>query len=328
MNSVLERWLDSRWMEALLLLRAERTATSYPTGRAAAMRRLFTGAEARNRAAGELVRTMPVASLPLYRDAALLYMAAACSVRTEAPFDEPLDGERVVRSFLELGRDKPLTAPRDEVADFFRFVARPDPSWLDRQPRREVQRKLQSLQKMNEWLRGFVEPRSREHIRAERAAKICALLAIVLGFVAWKARVAIRAKDIALEKPVTMSSIYPTASFPAGGLTDGFVSDTYGVHTNREALPWVQIDLGEVFRIDKIDVYNRSDCCFDDGLPMTLLLSENGQEFVTVDSRRQSFTAASPWTYFAQGHRARYIRINGAPGSYLALGEVEAFGKK
>src|SRR5215468_6038535 len=124
MNSVLERWLDSRWMEALLLRRAERKTASYPPGRAAAMRRLFAGAELRNRAAGDLARRMPVASLPLYRDAALLYMAAVCSVRTEAPFDEPLDGERVVRSFLELGREKPLTAPRDEVADFFRFVAR------------------------------------------------------------------------------------------------------------------------------------------------------------------------------------------------------------
>jgi hypothetical protein len=153
-------------------------------------------------------------------------------------------------------------------------------------------------------------------------------LALLFGVVTWKAGASMRAKNIALNKPVTASSFYPLADFAPGGLTDGETAGTYGVHTNREGAPWVQVDLGEVFRIDRIEIYNRNDGWFDDGLPMALLVSENGQEFISVDTRRESFGSSSPWTYLAHERRVRYIRVKGAPGSYVALGEIEAFGKK
>jgi hypothetical protein len=105
-------------------------------------------------------------------------------------------------------------------------------------------------------------------------------------------------------------------------------SGSYGVHTNSGEDPWVQVDLGAVYAVDTVKVYNRGDGWFDDGLPMMLRLSENGRDFVDVAARTTHFTQAVPWT-IETGHRpARYIRVRGARGRYVTLSELEAFGEK
>src|SRR5262249_14143168 len=126
----------------------------------------------------------------------------------------------------------------------------------------------------------------------------------------------------------TVSSTHPSSNAPEGGLTDGSTSGAYGVHTAVEDNPWVRVDLGDVYRLKKIKVYNRGDGWYDDGLPLTLELSENGVDFAVIDRRTASFSQWSPWVVAGEGKRARYIQVHGSRGKFVALSELEAFGKK
>jgi hypothetical protein len=154
---------------------------------------------------------------------------------------------------------------------------------------------------------------------------VCAAL---IALLLWASTKLVSPTNIALRKPVTVSSVHPAATSPPAGLTDGVTSGSYGVHTNREDAPWVQVDLGEVYRINKVKIYNRGDGWFDDGLPMTLQFSENGTDFAEVDKRTTNFGQLIPWTFDAQKKTARFLRVTGAKGTYVSLSELEVFGRK
>jgi hypothetical protein len=134
--------------------------------------------------------------------------------------------------------------------------------------------------------------------------------------------------NIALHKRVITSSVHPNSTAPEGGFTDGSSSGAYGVHTNVEDNPWVRVDLGDVYQLKKIKIYNRGDGWFDDCLPLTLELSENGVDFTPVDKRTTSFSQWSPWVFSPGGQKARYIQVRGTRGKFVALSELEAYGKK
>src|SRR5262249_13777103 len=104
--------------------------------------------------------------------------------------------------------------------------------------------------------------------------------------------------------------------------------DAYGVHTNVEDDPRVRVDLGEVYQLKKIKISNRTDCCFDDALPLTLEISEDAVTFTVLDRKTTSFSQWTPWVLSPAGMRARYIQIGGPNGKWVALGELEANGKK
>jgi hypothetical protein len=134
--------------------------------------------------------------------------------------------------------------------------------------------------------------------------------------------------NIALHKRVLVSSTHSNSTAPEGGLTDGDTGGAYGVHTALEENPWVRVDLGDVYQLRKVKVYNRGDGWFDDSLPLTLELSENGVDFAVVDKRTTSFSQWSPWVVAPDGKRARYIQVHGARGKFVVLSELEAYGKK
>jgi hypothetical protein len=203
-----------------------------------------------------------------------------------------------------------------------------DPLVLDRLPRDEALRRLGSVRSVVQALRNLNEPRSLARIRALRVGRLALLAALVVGIVAWSAGAAFKPTNIALHKPVTVSSVHPFATGAQTMLTDGVTTGAYGAHTNKEEAPWVQVDLTAVYRLDRVKIYNRGDGWFDDALPLTLALSENGTDFVVVDTRSKSFGQWSPWIFEAKKMRARYVRVKGAPGSYVALRQIEVFGKK
>src|SRR4051794_32491350 len=101
-SELLRRWSHHPWVEGFLLKDAERTALSFKSDRVAKMRALFRAAELRRNAAEELFDDRIVAALPLYREAALLYVAALLTVRTDAPLEEPLRPEPLFERFGEL----------------------------------------------------------------------------------------------------------------------------------------------------------------------------------------------------------------------------------
>jgi hypothetical protein len=317
-------------MEAFLLRDAARAAASLPVARLSQVRSFVRAGELRSHAADDLVDRFAVASLALYREAAVLYMAALLSAAGWVAANETLSPERVVDRFASL-ETRAAPCPDAEFRAFLHLIAHPHPLLLDRLTRSEKKARMRAVRAMVRWLRSLLEPRSLLTVRAVRVARI-ALLGL-LGFVvvkslAWGTRELTRPINIALHAPYTTSSIHPRATCTASGFTDGVTVGNYGVHTDREEMPWVQVDLGDVHRIDTVKIYNRGDGWFDGGLPMTLLFSEDGDAYVPVDTRSESFDQWIPWVFEAGKMRARYVRVNGARGTWVALNEIEVFGKK
>src|SRR5262249_41820569 len=112
-----------------------------------------------------------------------------------------------------------------------------------------------------------------------------------------------------------------------GGLVDGSIDDSYGVHTDHDNPPWVMVDLGSSHRIDRIKVYNRGDGWFDETLPLILEFSEDGQNFSEIDRRTTSFGQYSTWNSRLDGRSTRYVRLKSKNGGIIVLNELEVYGK-
>ena len=109
---------------------------------------------------------------------------------------------------------------------------------------------------------------------------------------------------------------------------DGRVGGTYGFHTNRDRYPWVAIDLGAPHAVSEIVVRNRADGHFDDSLPLELLLAAPGGDFEPVARRTERFTASRPWRVALDGRVADRLRLQVPRRTFLALGEIEVYGKQ
>jgi hypothetical protein len=291
------------------------------------MRAFHRAARARADAADELVEREPRAAWPLYREAAVLYMAAVLSVRSPTKLDEPLRTDQVVTLFGELEHVKAPPGSREKLRDFLAQLVAADPLLFDALRGPEAVDKLRELRPWIGWLGELVETRTPRELGRQRLVRLAVAGMFAIAIFCWVFFVKLAPPDIALHKPVSVSSTHPNSTAAPAGLTDGATTGPYGVHTNLEAAPWVQVDLLAVYRIDQVKVYNRGDGWFDDGLPMTLLFSTNGTDFKEVDKRTTSFGQWLPWTYGAHHQTARYIRIAGAPGKYVALSELVVSGK-
>ena len=104
--------------------------------------------------------------------------------------------------------------------------------------------------------------------------------------------------------------------------------------TNWENQPWWEVDLGQMATIQKVNVYNRTDCCeqfldnyyilvsntpFGTG-DLNSLLGQAG-----VESYLQSTVAGTP-SMVDINTNGRYVRIQLSGASFLALAEVEVMG--
>jgi hypothetical protein len=134
-------------------------------------------------------------------------------------------------------------------------------------------------------------------------------------------------QDIALNKPVHPSSLRHN---PPDGheLVDGDVGSSFGVHTNMEDSPNVVIDLEGDYWLQTIKVHNRVDGWFDECLPLVVEVSKDGKAYDEVARRDTHFDANPPWVIDVGGRLARYVRVRVGKHSYLALSEVEVYGKK
>ena len=142
--------------------------------------------------------------------------------------------------------------------------------------------------------------------------------------------------NVALGKTATQSSDYLTyeASKAVDGNTDGDLNNGSVSHTDNSGEKWWEVDLGELYFIDDIKIWNRTDCCSDrlsnyyvffNDAPFTTntiaqLKTEQG---VTYYHRT---TKPNPSTSLPVGGKARYVRIQvtGANGN-LSLAEVQVF---
>src|SRR5579859_8150923 len=222
-STSLRNWVEHRWVQRFLLKDAERAVQAYKGNRVEKMRALFRAAELRKNAADELFENRVVAALALYREAALLYVAALLTVRSEAPLDDPLRPDRVFQQFRELQNPHRPGSER-EFDELVELIITNDPLVFDRLPPNEAMRRLGSVRDVVRDLRDLNEPRSLTRIRAVRIVRVALLAVSFVGLLAWAGVALFNPTNIALGKPVTVSSVHPSATGTPAGLTDGVTS--------------------------------------------------------------------------------------------------------
>ncbi|SDI16610.1 Alpha-L-fucosidase [Actinokineospora alba] len=144
------------------------------------------------------------------------------------------------------------------------------------------------------------------------------------------------ATNLAQGKPSTQSSTSNSA--PASRAVDG---NTHGdffansvTHTNSEASPWWQVDLGASVPVGKLALWNRTDCCanrltdywvFVSDTPFNTSLTPAQQAAAPgVWSSRQTGQAGTP-TQLTVGKTGRYVMVRLAGTNPLSLAEVQVF---
>jgi hypothetical protein len=312
--------------EFFTLARAEKTARAYAPPQQARIREYFDAAERRLSAGRRLEQSVPSAAL--LRDALVCYLLAAEIARDRDARVDSLTNDDLVAAMPELLPDPSRldTQPSDD-ARVRAALGATDLLYFDRFSPEDVARVRWALDRAASVLRKRVEVRSVTNIRGARWGRFAALALVLLYAALARVSAATLPNNLALHKPVTPSSVwYPP---PAGQtIVDGDIGQSFGIHTQIEDSANVVIDLLEVYKIKEVRVHNRVDGWFDDGLPFVAELSTDGKTFTEIGRREDHFEGDPPWIVDAHGQLARYVRIRVARKTYLALSEVEVFGKK
>lgn len=142
--------------------------------------------------------------------------------------------------------------------------------------------------------------------------------------------------NIAIGKAASQSSVYESAvaSRAVDGNTDGWYGNNSVTHTAEENQPWWEVNLGQSYSINDINVWTRTDCCewrlsnfyvlvsnapFD-STNLAATLQQSG-----VTNYYVSGTAGRPTTVTV-GRDAQYVRIQLSGTDSLSLAEVEVNG--
>ena len=114
------------------------------------------------------------------------------------------------------------------------------------------------------------------------------------------------------------------------GNTDGDYFNGSVSSTESEANAWWQVDLGDVYPINEIDIWNRTDCCADRLVNYVIKLSDTDTEAAWASPKWTSslheVIAGRPTTDMV-GKKARYVRIQFVDGytNFLSLAEVQVW---
>ena len=331
------RWLPAPIREVLLLERAEQAAQAYSTEQREKIRTLAVAAECRRRAADSLSEEdqLPVATL-LDRDAAKLMMAAVLVAKGIDVDTKRLDGTALTTSLLALVESGALAEKPVEIEQIRAYFSDANELELDALPLEETAARRTLLRRAFDWLRLQFEARSPQQIVIARYLRLGAVAFVLVGLVVWGIVRAASDKNLALHKPVIVSSQCPASLNPYGpgfpgfgppGLVDGEKRGKYDMCTGGDTPPWVAVDLTRVARLSKVVVYNRGDCCFDHSLPMVVELSLDGTSYHEVGRHPTPLGESDPWSIPVK-EKARYVRlkVDSPTPKSLVLSELEVYG--
>jgi hypothetical protein len=106
-------------------------------------------------------------------------------------------------------------------------------------------------------------------------------------------------------------------------------------HTNYEANPWLQVDLGSAATISSIAISNRTDCCSERLNDYWVFVSNtpfNASDTpATLQSRAGTWSshqlsAPGPTATIQVGAQGRYVRVQLSSANYLSIAEVQVMG--
>ena len=113
----------------------------------------------------------------------------------------------------------------------------------------------------------------------------------------------------------TLSSTYTDSygHYAAGNCIDGDTETMHGqgpnalCHTNHEATPWIAIDYGTRVIVERVEIFNRADCCGDRTQNVDVRISD---ELPTTDNHM--FSGGTLLGHFAgPGTNGQHIIISG-----------------
>lgn len=237
----------------------------------------------------------PVAALGLYTQAAYLASLAADG----APADlaaladramAPLAAEALSPAAWALAAE----APRDEQLRLSSAARAACLGWLDR-------------------ARGRCPT---ERLRRERRLRAC-LLALGVLLPALALALALRPSNLAARAAWKASSAH------RGYATQGTMGATrHGsllFHTEEEASPSVELDLGAERTVHDVEVINRSDCCAERSIPLVIEVSLDQKTWAEVARNDDGF---SLWKARFPPRKARHVRLRVDRRSMLHLEDV------
>ena len=310
--------------EFFTLRRAERTVRAYFPAQHVRVRAHMDAAERRLQAGRRGALAVPAAVLLL--QAVQQYLIASEAARDADASDEALMGRELVLPELAPDPARPRARPSDD-ARVRAALAAGDPLYFDGLSDEDAERSRWALDRAAGMLRRRVEARSLASVRGTRWGRMAAVGVVLLYAALAFVRAKVLPQNIALGRPVHPSSLHHN---PPDGreLVDGDVGSSFGVHTNTEDNPNVVIDLEADYWLQTVKVHNRIDGWYDDCLPLVVEVSRDGKAYDEVARRDTHFDASPPWVVGVGGRSARYVRIRVARRSYLALSEVEVYGKR
>jgi co-chaperonin GroES (HSP10) len=143
--------------------------------------------------------------------------------------------------------------------------------------------------------------------------------------------------NVAIGKRAYQSSNYAANAGQPSKAVDGNTSGNWGdgsvTHTvgrQGENNPWWEVDLGDLYEVSAIEVYNRTDCCQErlDNYNILLKRNSNGSGVAFLPGNHQFRRGESnPQKYKGSGI-ARYVRIQKYGKGILSLAEVKIFGTR
>jgi hypothetical protein len=266
----------------------------------------------------------PVPAVSLYRQGALLLVLAFLAYNDKTLDPTTLTAEAAFDTF----RAK-LEAHRIELPPEFDRVRSVlvgcDILQLERLSAEEAGQKAEELESLTDWLSSLVDPRSPRELKNMSIVRIGGVSAGAAALLVYLSVRLFSAPNVALHKSVVaVSQDYNTT--PAG-VVDGNVDGRFGFHSALDDSPWLWIDLGRNYAIYKIKVYGRGDCCFDQSIPLALEVSSDGVSYSKIAEKTDQFSEVNPWVIHPTALVTRYVRLRTERRSYLALGEVEVFGR-
>lgn len=143
--------------------------------------------------------------------------------------------------------------------------------------------------------------------------------------------------NVALGRTATQSSLWEAAvaSRAVDGSTDGVYANGSVAHTGADAQAWWQVDLGGMRRVDRIQLWNRTDCCSDRLQNFIVFVAQTDMAGRTFDQlnadpavlkRQVGATRALPGIGIPVDALGRYVRVQLAGTNNLQLAEVQVFG--
>jgi hypothetical protein len=317
-----------RTRECFLLEERQKQNSSLAPAKFETMRTFYSAATRRLQAGQDLKGSAHTPeALPLYQQGSLL-MALAFLVSKGRDIGSATLAPEEVFGQLDAALAEAGVVPPGDFHDAKPMLLSADPLAFDRLSAEQLRRQAELVENATRWLASLVDARSLREIKVARFVRLATAAIATLGLLVWIGIKIFSPKNIALNNPATSSSVHASYGAPAQGANDGIKSGRFDFCSAEEEMPWWMLDLQKPVNIDRIKVFGRGDCCYDQSIPLAFEVSDDGTVFRQVADRTTPFSESNPWVIRPDALTTRFIRLRTQRRSVLVLSEVEVYAKK